>query len=126
VLGAADLVAFIPTLDLDAGEAFYGSVLGLRLTERTPFAVVFDAGGTQLRVTKVAALSPHPFTVLGWRVADITAAVAQLHARGVPLTRYDGIAQDDDGIWTAPDGAQVAWFTDPAGNTISLQQPPPA
>jgi hypothetical protein len=28
--------------------------------------------------------------------------------------------QDEDGVWTAPNGAQVAWFKDPDGNTLSL------
>jgi hypothetical protein len=35
------------------------------------------------------------------------------------------MAQDEDGIWTAPSGSRVAWFADPDGNTLSLEQPPP-
>lgn len=38
----------------------------------------------------------------------------------VRVLRYDGIAQDDLGIWTAPSGDRVAWFRDQDGNTLSL------
>jgi catechol 2,3-dioxygenase-like lactoylglutathione lyase family enzyme len=79
VLADADLVAFAASTDLAAAEAFYGGVLGLELVDSTPFAKVFDAHGTQLRVTRVDALAGAAYTVLGWRVEDLDAAVA---ARG--------------------------------------------
>ncbi|MFI5954435.1 hypothetical protein [Cryptosporangium sp. NPDC051539] len=43
-------------------------------------------------------------------------------AAGVVVTRYDGMGQDADGIWTAPGGARIAWFPDPDGTNLSLQQ----
>ena len=61
-------------------------------------------------------------TVLGWRVTDITAAIRGLAARGVVFLRYEGMDQDSDGVWTAPGGDKVAWFTDPDGNVLSLTQ----
>src|SRR5580700_1565325 len=61
-------------------------------------------------------------TVLGWRVTDITAAVRGLAAKGVVFLRYEGMDQDSDGVWTAPGGDKVAWFTDPDGNVLSLTQ----
>jgi hypothetical protein len=73
-----------------------------------------------LRVTPVGGFTAQPFTVAGWTVPDISAAVRALPGRGVRFTVYDGIDQDDLGIWTAPGGDQVAWFTDPDGNTLSL------
>ncbi len=75
-----------------------------------------------LRIAKVEELAPARHTVLGWRVADIRAAAAALAARGVVFERYDGMAQDDLGVWNAPGGAKVAWFKDPDGNTLSLTQ----
>ncbi|MCR5879196.1 VOC family protein [Phenylobacterium sp. J367] len=63
----------------------------------------------------------HP--VFGWNVEDIVGAVRDLQARGVALTIYEGLGQDELGIWTAPDGkAKVAWFADPDGNVLSLSQ----
>jgi len=53
-------------------------------------------------------------------VPDISAVVRTLAGRGVQFARYDGLTQDDLGIWTTPGGDQVAWFNDPDGNTLSL------
>jgi hypothetical protein len=60
--------------------------------------------------------------VLGWEVPDISEAAQALHADGVTFQRYPGLAQDDDGVWTSPSGARVAWFKDPDGNTLSISQ----
>jgi predicted enzyme related to lactoylglutathione lyase len=120
-LAGAALVAFAPTLDLDRAHDFYGGVLGLGATERSGFANAYDANGVQLRVTLVQSLDPAPFTVLGWSVDDIHAAIAALTANGVELNRYDGMDQDEAGVWTSPSGARIAWFKDPDGNTLSLQ-----
>jgi len=87
------------------------------------FALALDAGGTTLRVQKVAEVNPPPFTVLGWQVADIAAAVDELGKRGVKFERYPGMDQDPRGIWHAPSGARVAWFKDRDGHTLSLTQP---
>ena len=62
------------------------------------------------------------YTVLGWRVTDITIAIRGLAARGVVFLRYDGMDQDGDAVWTAPGGDKVAWFADPDGNVLSLTQ----
>ena len=124
MLSDAELVAFIPTRDLGAAKTFYGSALGLPVVEESGFAVVFDVGGTQLRVTLVQELAPAPFTVLGWRVPNIAERLGALRSAGVLATRYEGMVQDEDGVWVAPGGTRVAWFKDPDGNTLSLQQDP--
>jgi catechol 2,3-dioxygenase-like lactoylglutathione lyase family enzyme len=122
MLDAAELVAFVATTDLDRARGFYAGVLGLRMIEQDGFAVVFDSSGTALRVTLVGELAPAPYTVLGWAVADIGSSAAALADRGVRFTRYDGMDQDEQGVWTAPGGTRVAWFTDPDGNTLSISQ----
>ena len=122
MLDAADLIAFAATTDLDRARVFYEQVLGLTVTEQTDLACVFDANGTMLRVTAVPAVAQPGYTVLGWRVPDITAVVRELTGRGVTVLRFDGMAQDEDGIWTTPGGDRVAWFADPDGNTLSLTQ----
>ena len=122
MIGAYPLVGFVASTDLDRSVEFYGSKLGLPQEGANPFAVVFRAGGTMLRVTKVDGLRAQPFTVLGWDVPDIKKTIQELTERGVEFTRYDGIEQNDLGIWTTPSGEQVAWFADPDGNTLSLTQ----
>ena len=124
MLGSADLVAFVATRDLEAATAFYGPILGLPLVEANGFARVYDANGTQLRVTLVESLAQAPYTVLGWRVEDIAQTTAELRAAGVEFKRYNGMDQDENGVWVAPGGTRVAWFADPDGNTLSLQQEP--
>jgi hypothetical protein len=42
--------------------------------------------------------------------------------RDIKFKRYEGIEQDELGIWTSPSGARVAWFGDPDGNTLSLTE----
>jgi catechol 2,3-dioxygenase-like lactoylglutathione lyase family enzyme len=85
---------------------------------------VVDAHGTTLRVTAVPERAPAGYTVLGWEVADLEGEVDALAARGVGFSRFEGMDQDDRGIWTAPDGTRVAWFADPDGNTLSLSEAP--
>jgi catechol 2,3-dioxygenase-like lactoylglutathione lyase family enzyme len=122
ILASAPLIAFLATADAARARAFYTGALGLRLVEDSPFALVFDVMGTMLRIQKVAALTPHPFTVLGWQVDDVAAAVRELTGRGVTFNRYDGLDQDGDGVWTSPAGARIAWFSDPDGNVLSLTE----
>ena len=111
-------------VDPSRARAFYEDVLGLSLVADEPFALVFDLAGTMLRVTRVDALEPQPFTVLGWRVDDIQSAVRALAERGVRFERFPALEQNGLGIWTSPSGARVAWFEDPDGNTLSLTQQP--
>ena len=47
------LVAFVCTTDADRARTFYRSTLSLRLVSDDDFALVFDAHGTTLRITKV-------------------------------------------------------------------------
>lgn len=122
MLGNAPVMAFVATAHPDEARRFYEEVLGLSLVADEPFALVFDLGGVMLRVQKVESLTPQTFTVLGWRVEDIAAAVQALRGRGVTFQRYEGMGQDAMDVWQSPGGARVAWFRDPDGNTLSLTQ----
>lgn len=122
MIGAADLVAFVPATDLDRARSFYADTLGLTVESANPFASVFRSGPVMLRVTRVESLRPQPFTVLGWSVVDIEDTARRLRDGGVESIRYDGVEQDDLGIWTTPDGSRVLWFHDPDGNTLSVTQ----
>jgi catechol 2,3-dioxygenase-like lactoylglutathione lyase family enzyme len=125
MLGDCEVMAFVPTAQPDRAKSFYRDTLGLELLEDSPFALVFRAGRTMLRVQKVREFTPLPFTALGWRVREIRAAVQALSGRQVSFERYEGMNQDALGIWLAPGGARVAWFKDPDGNTLSLTEFPP-
>jgi predicted enzyme related to lactoylglutathione lyase len=117
-------VALVAVTDLDRAEQFYGATLELALREERPFALVATVGGTDIRIVRVDEFHAVPYTVLGFHVADIEAAVDALVAREVSFNRYDGMGQDERGIWNSPSGARVAWFLDPEGNNLSLTQQP--
>jgi catechol 2,3-dioxygenase-like lactoylglutathione lyase family enzyme len=121
-LGSADVMTFVATSDMPAARAFYERALGLRVSGQSPIACVFDANGTTLRVVAVEEPTIAPYTVLGWIVSDIAATIRELTARGVDFARFDGMDQDELGIWNAPGGTSVAWFKDPDGNVLSLTQ----
>ena len=122
MLGSRAVVAFVATRDPGRARAFYEGVLGLRLVADEPFALVFDAHGTTLRVQKLQELAPARHTVLGWLVPDIAAAVRGLSAAGVAFERFPGLPQDDLGVCSFPGGGRVAWFKDPDGNTLSVTE----
>jgi catechol 2,3-dioxygenase-like lactoylglutathione lyase family enzyme len=116
------VVAFTATARPSEALAFYRDKLGLALLEDSPFALVFDAFGTTLRVQKTGSVTPHPYTSLGFDVPDIEAAIRGLRSAGVEILRFSQFALDAHGIWTAPSGARVCWFADPDGNVLSLSQ----
>jgi catechol 2,3-dioxygenase-like lactoylglutathione lyase family enzyme len=123
MLANCPLVAFIPTKDAIRARAFYEGTLGLRFLSDDNFAIVMEANGTMIRIARVGDFTPFPFTILGWQVDDIDAAVSALAAKGVVFSRYSFLDQSENGVWTAPGGAaKVAWFLDPDGNTLSLSQ----
>ncbi|HEY0344770.1 MAG TPA: VOC family protein [Solirubrobacteraceae bacterium] len=121
-LPASDLIAFMPTTDLVRARVFYEQGLGLPIAGESPIACTFDANGTTLRVIAVETISPAPYTALGWNVADIEASIRELTGRGVVFEDFEGVEQDELGVWRSPGGARVAWFKDPDGNTLSLTQ----
>jgi catechol 2,3-dioxygenase-like lactoylglutathione lyase family enzyme len=115
VLGSCDLVAFVSTADAARAREFYAGTLGLALVDETPFALVFDAHGTRLRVTVVERVVPAPYTVLGWAVDDIAQTARSLARRGVQLLRYPALEQDELGVWRSPAGGARRLVRGPRG-----------
>jgi catechol 2,3-dioxygenase-like lactoylglutathione lyase family enzyme len=122
VLATSDVIAFAPTTDLARARSFYEVTLGLSVIDENAYAVVFDAHGTMLRVTAVAEVAHPGYTVLGWRVTDMSKTVRGLESLGVVFARYEGMDQDAQGVWTSPNGDRIAWFTDPDRNVLSLTE----
>ena len=123
MLASHKIMAFAPTLDAKKARPFYEDVLGLHVLSQDNFALALDANGIMLRVTNVpSSFKPQPFTILGWQVPDIAAAVSALKQKGVHFESYGLPTQDAEGVWTAPGGAKIAWFKDPDGNILSLTQ----
>ncbi|MGW0120568.1 VOC family protein [Streptomyces sp. NPDC003327] len=114
--------------DLDAARRFYGDTLGLEVTDEGPPEMgalhLTLAGGTRVFVYAKDDHAPATYTILNFLVDDIDAAVDGLTGRGVTFERYPGFDADEKGIMRG-DGEgrpSIAWFTDPAGNVLSVLQ----
>jgi len=122
MLASSTLQTIVWTSRISEAEKFYGDVLGLPFKGKSHGALVFDVGGSDLRVSPVPSTQPSAHTVLGFAVPGIQATLRALAERGVSFERLPGVTHDSVGILTTPDGAKVAWFRDPDGNLLSIVQ----
>jgi catechol 2,3-dioxygenase-like lactoylglutathione lyase family enzyme len=125
---AQDAFSSFAVPDIDAARRFYGETLGLEVTDSSEAGLLelHVGGGAPVLVYPKPDHRPAVFTVLNFAVPDIDAAVRELNEAGVELERYDldGDAQPDErGIYRGQ-GPAIGWFTDPAGNIISVLERP--
>jgi catechol 2,3-dioxygenase-like lactoylglutathione lyase family enzyme len=106
--------------DLDEARAFYEGTLGLRVTREHDLLTLHLAADRDTLVYPKPDHEPATYTILNFPVDDVEAAVDELAKRGVELERYEGFEQDEKGISRDPNGPPIAWFTDPAGNILSV------
>ena len=112
VMAARDLGPILP---------FYTDVLGCEVLSQDPFGAMLRHGDMTLRFGADPNFEPAPRSVLGFLVEDLGAKMAELSGHGLTFERYEQLEQDEDGVWTSPDGgARMAWFLDPAGNILSV------
>jgi catechol 2,3-dioxygenase-like lactoylglutathione lyase family enzyme len=107
--------------DLDQARKFYADTLGLQVTEENGLLTLHLAGDRNTLVYPKANHTPATYTTLNFKVDDIEAAVDELVSRGVSFERYPGMDLDARGI-NRGGGPFIAWFTDPAGNILSVLQ----
>jgi catechol 2,3-dioxygenase-like lactoylglutathione lyase family enzyme len=108
--------------DIDAAREFYGSTLGLEVSDENPGVPLLTlhlAGGRPTMIYPKPDFQPATYTILNFRVDDIDAAVDELSGRGVQFEQYDGFDQDEKGI-ARGNGPDIAWFKDPAGNVLAV------
>jgi catechol 2,3-dioxygenase-like lactoylglutathione lyase family enzyme len=115
------LNGFVRITDPKRARRFYEEVLGLNFEYENPYVTVFSRGHTQIIAQRVDEVVPIAATVLGWEVRGIEKVVSALRDRGAVFERYEGMQQDDLGIWKSPAG-KVAWFKDPDGNIVSVSE----
>jgi catechol 2,3-dioxygenase-like lactoylglutathione lyase family enzyme len=107
--------------DVPEARKFYGETLGLRVSEEYGMLSLHIAGEWNILVYPKPDHTPASFTILNFPVDDIDEAVDELAERGVRFERYDGLEQDEKGIFRGG-GPLIAWFKDPAGNVLSVLQ----
>lgn len=107
--------------DVPRAKEFYGETLGLDVSEQPGGLGLRLGGGGEVFVYPKDDHTPATFTVLNFQVEDVEAAVDRLTAAGVRFEQYEGeIATDEKGIHRGGEGPTIAWFTDPAGNILSV------
>jgi predicted enzyme related to lactoylglutathione lyase len=121
MLGGSKAFSGFAVDDVDAAEKFYTEVLGVGVTREHGMLTLRLGGGTTVLVYPKGDHEPATFTVLNFPVDDIEAAVDELARRGVTTLRYPGMPADERGIMREG-GPCIAWFTDPAGNVLSVLQ----
>jgi catechol 2,3-dioxygenase-like lactoylglutathione lyase family enzyme len=111
--------------DIDAARTFYGEVLGLDVEANDMgFLNLRLASGANILIYSKDNHEPAGYTILNFPVDDIDAAVDDLNSRGVVTKIYpdDQFPTDHRGIVREQSGPPIAWFTDPAGNVLSVLQ----
>jgi catechol 2,3-dioxygenase-like lactoylglutathione lyase family enzyme len=125
MLGDSKAFSGFAVNDIDGARRFYTEILGLEVTEEHGLLTLRLGGGTTVLVYPKPDHVPATFTVLNFPVDDIDKAVDELVGRGVSMARYPGMPADERGIMRES-GPYIAWFTDPAGNVMSVLQDRPS
>ena len=110
--------------DVDAARKFYSDTLGLDVEQNDIGLELKVAGGTGVFAYGKENHTPATFTILNFPVTDVSEAVDTLTAKGVVFQHYEGeLGTDERGIFWGKKremGPNIAWFTDPAGNILSV------
>jgi catechol 2,3-dioxygenase-like lactoylglutathione lyase family enzyme len=121
MLGGSKAFSGFAVPDTETARRFYADALGLEVSEANGILTLHLAGDRTVIVYPKPDHVPATYTILNFPVDDIEAAVDGLVERGVRFERYDGMPQDERGIMREG-GPLIAWFTDPAGNVMSVLQ----
>lgn len=122
MFGESEAFSGFSVNDVPKAKNFYGGTLGLSVTEEDDMLTLHLGGGGRVLIYPKENHTPATFTILNFPVDDIEAAVDALTARGVTFERYEQFEQDERGILRGEEGPPIAWFTDPAGNVLSVLQ----
>jgi len=112
--------------DIQKAKDFYGRTLGLQVSESHGLLTLQLAGGNKVLIYPKVNHAPATFTVLNFPVENVDDSVDELAKRGVRFEIYDesDIKTDEKGIMRG-NGPTIAWFTDPAGNVLSVIEETP-
>jgi len=110
--------------DIPKARQFYGETLGLDVKEDHGMLAIRLASGATVLAYPKPNHTPASFTILNFPVDDVERTVRALRERGVrfEIYREGPYKTDEQGIHRGKDDPTVAWFTDPAGNILSVVQ----
>ena len=111
---------------LDAAKEFYVGKLDLKVVNENMGLQLELPGGGELFVYEKPDHQPASYTVLNFVVENINDTIDHLvDHHGIAMEKYDNMPspQDERGVLrgkAANMGPDIAWFKDPAGNTLAL------
>ena len=126
MLSDATVKPMLPVKDLEVAKTFYEEKLGLRKVGGAPdAAIVYQSGGGTLCVYRSEFAGTNKGTAALWEVEDVEGTVRELKVKGVAFEHYDNLPSVNrtGDIHHAGD-IEVAWFKDPDGNILSIQNRP--
>ena len=106
--------------DLKKAKNFYQQTLGLETNETPEGLDIKTSDNMAIFLYPKENHEPATFTVFNFKVSNIEEAVDKLTASGVSFLHYDGELQTDKKGIMRDNGPTIAWFTDPAGNILSV------
>jgi catechol 2,3-dioxygenase-like lactoylglutathione lyase family enzyme len=127
-LTAAHTVTKLPAQDLERARTFYRELLGLEPVEERPGGLRYLCAVGEFHLFQTAGAPSGTSTQMGFEVDDLDATMAELRARGVVFTEFDGIPTVDGVVEVAGNyptkgsGERGAWFYDSEGNLLGLGQ----
>ena len=123
-LSFKEVFSSFSTDDLAKAKEFYAGTLSLNVIESKEGLEIRFENGQSVFIYPKQDHQPAAFTVLNFKVDDIDETVDALAAKGIGFEQYTGdIRTDDKGIFRGSEkgqGPDIAWFTDPAGNILSV------
>jgi catechol 2,3-dioxygenase-like lactoylglutathione lyase family enzyme len=107
--------------DIQKAKQFYSQTLGLEVTEANGLLNLHIAGDSTILIYPKDNHTPATFTILNFPVEDVERSVDELTGKGIRFEHYDEteLKTDEKGIFRGG-GPLIAWFTDPAGNILSV------
>jgi catechol 2,3-dioxygenase-like lactoylglutathione lyase family enzyme len=123
MLGDEPVCPTIAVKDVEETGKFYKDVLGLKEVKKDKYMALYQAGdGSMLMLYPSGYAGSNKATYAGWEVKDLDAVMKGLRDKGVEFEEYDfdelktvnGVAEED--------GYKSAWFKDPEGNILAINQ----
>lgn len=108
--------------NIEKAKEFYSKTLGMDINDSEMGTAEIKLGsGASVMLYPKENHTPAEYTMLNIPVDNIDEAVDELTGRGVKFIKYNtgDIKTDDKGIMRG-NGPNIAWFSDPAGNIISV------
>lgn len=121
MLKDSEVMAMVAVKDLTKAEDFYSNTLGLQPIAKHEFGITYECGGSKLFVYPTPTAGTAKSTAATWNVKDISAVVKELDGK-VEFEHYDYPGAEHDGPVHILGGMKSAWFKDPDGNILGINQ----